>query len=102
MTMPARHETSESANKPRRDKTLIVLDVALAIIVTGTLFAVVERNLNPIATQAAPMGQETPERAKPDADIKRITTYPAPRDTWYTPAQYPNKATEVEVLPAQF
>jgi hypothetical protein len=103
MAMHTRHSTLKSAGKPRAGrKALLVLEVGLAIILTGALFAVVERNLSPIGAQAAPVGTQTLQRGTPGAKIERATGDSLPREAWYTPAQYLNQATEAEVLPSQF
>jgi hypothetical protein len=104
MATPTRYETSKAVPESGTGrKALLVAEVALGIIIASALFATVERNLIPISAQAAPKDMQSAPTVTPGwgaADPATATAFPA--ETWYTPAQYQNQATETEPLPSQF
>lgn len=98
------HKTLHLVAKPSAGRrVLLVAEVALAIIIAGVLFNTIERNLIPISAQTAPEDIPSAQRVTPGwgaPDPATATAFPA--ETWYTPAQYLNQATQTEVLPNQF
>ena len=99
------YEISDSEEKPSAGRrALVVVEVALAIIITTALFNTVERNLIPISAQAAaPGAMPSAQKVMPGRGvIDSATAAVFPSETWYTPAQHQNQATDIEALPSQF
>jgi hypothetical protein len=98
------HETFNLEAKPSTwRKALLVAEWALVVILGGVLFNTIENNLIPISAEAAPKDAPSAPAVVPHwgpADTATTTVFAA--ETWYTPAQSVNQATEAEVLPSQF